>query len=190
MSDYDVLLVESGDLIVLSDPDVEVVTVWDEGVLVVQDTDIDVVTVAGDGWVVVQDVGAQGPPGPASEGNAERVEFRVEAGFDIPAFHVVVPRLAEGTVRLADNSVMSHIDRPMWLALTGALAGETFTVLAYGLIEHLAWTWVQGPIYLGEDGELTQTPPTSPDASFGAQLGYAVGAQCMFYERTAPILLI
>lgn len=189
MSDTAVLVVPGDDLVIIDGTTTDLLTVFDQGELAVIDADVDVVTIGGD-LVVVQDVGAQGPPGPDSGGAAERVEFSVEAGFDIPAFHVVVPRMVEGTVRLADNSVMSHIDRPMWLALTGALDGESLFVLSYGLIEHLAWAWVQGPIYLGEDGELTQTAPTAPGAMFSAQLGYAVGATCMFYERTAPVLLI
>lgn len=140
--------------------------------------------------VLVQGVGAQGPPGPPGPAETQRIEFDVTAGFDISAYHLVVPRIVEGTVRLADNSVMSHSGRPIWLALTSALTGEAFTVLAAGLVTNPAWAWAQAPIFLGENGELTQTPPAAPDASFSAQVGYAVGPASMFFERTAPILLI
>lgn len=139
--------------------------------------------------VVVQAVGAAGPPGPAgASGTMAQLEFRVIAGFDIPAWHLVVPRMVAGSVRLADNEVGAFVNRPIWLAMHSALAGEDLTVLANGVAANPGWAWTQGPIFLGVDGQLTQTPP-APPAVFSAQVGYSIGPTSMYLERFAPVLI-
>lgn len=162
--------------------------------IVTRGTDRNVITRTAAERITITAAGVQGPPGPqgppGADGSGSTTGFTVTAGFNIPAYHLVVPRLIEGTVRLADNSFLSHMSRPIWLALTSALAGETFQVIALGMVTNPSWTWAQAPIYLGENGELTQTPPTVPGASFSAQVGYAVGPTSMYFERTAPIQLI
>lgn len=139
--------------------------------------------------VLVQAVGAAGPPGPAgASGTMAQLEFSVVAGFDIAAFHLVVPRMVSPSVRLADNKVAAYVNRPLWLAMASALAGEALPVLANGVAVNPGWAWTQGPVFLGVDGQLTQTPP-APPAVFSAQVGYSIGPTSMYLERFAPVLI-
>jgi hypothetical protein len=142
--------------------------------------------------VVVRGLGLQGPPGPAGQDGASgsTLSFFVEAGFDLAPFHVVAPRMTDDSVRLASNDVIGYVDRPLWLTLAGALAGEQVLVLSEGRVDNGGWNWAQAPIYLGVNGQLTQTPPAAEDgAVFSAQLGYAIGPTSMYFERTAVVQL-
>lgn len=134
--------------------------------------------------VLIEYVMVPGPPGAKGDtglpGTTDHVTFNVEAGFTIPAYHIVVPRVLDESVRLADNQFLPHADRPYWLTLNAGLAGEQIQVLSTGLVENPAWSWTMGAIFLSAGGTMTQIAPGSPDL-FGVKLGHAVTSTAMFF---------
>lgn len=135
-------------------------------------------------------IGIPGRPGPpGADGISERVEFTVVAGFDLQAFRLVVPRVLAPNVRHALPNFLPHANRPLWLTLHAALAGEDVMVVSMGKIVNMAWDWVQGPIYLGLDGMLTQVTPTYPEVLFAVQIGYPVGPDSLFLEKSPAVVL-
>lgn len=185
-------------VVVVSDLTTSVVEV-EPSIVVTDSASTSVVTTSGDVIVLdgtgVQGVpgeqGIQGPPGiQGPAGTTDSVQFTVMAGFNISAYQVICPRISDASVRLASNDGPTDSNRPMWLALQSALATETLTALSTGRVDNSSWNWVQAAIYLGDDGSMTQTPPSSDDgALFSLQLGYAISATSMFFDRFTPIIL-
>lgn len=159
--------------------------------LVIHDVDLDILLIEEPSIVVVSDcVGVPGPPGPQGPpGVSERVEFTVEAGFDLQAYRLVVPRVQEPNVRHGLPDFLPHADRPLWITLHAALEGEDVLVVSEGCIENPAWAWVQAPIYLGADGTLTQVVPALPGSVFSTQVGFPVTATSMYLNPYPAIIL-
>lgn len=122
-----------------------------------------------------------GPGG--SGGSSERVEFTVIAGFNLQAFRLVVPRVQAPNVRHAMPNFLPHANRPLWMTLHAALAGEPVNVVSMGKVVNTNWDWMQGPIYLGLDGTLTQTIPEPPTFMFAVQVGFPVDPDSMYLEH-------
>lgn len=180
----------------MADDECDEVIYDDTDLVLVTDKDLDVSVVTDESLVVVSDCvgvpGAQGPAGPPGEGgggSGERIEFSVEAGLDLQAFRLVVPRMLEANVRHADPTFLPHSNRPLWITLHAALEGEMVQVVGEGMITNLGWSWTQDPIYLGPDGTLTQTVPTAPSAAFATQVGYPISPTTMYLSPTPAIEL-
>lgn len=122
-------------------------------------------------------------------GSGERVEFTVIAGFDVQAFRIVVPRVQEPNVRQAETTYLPHANRPLWLALHAALAGESLRVVSVGKVVNSGWNWIMAPIYVTDSGQLTQTPPEYPEALWTAQIGYPVDPDSLFIQQSSAVTL-
>ncbi len=68
-------------------------------------------------------------------------------------------------------------------------AGTSVEVLLLGPTVESSWLWVPGPVFLADDGLLTQVPPTSATAVFLAQVGVATAAQRLVVDRQPSIVL-
>lgn len=126
--------------------------------------------------------------GPGGSGTSERVEFTVVAGFDLQAFRLVVPRIQAPNVRQADPNYLPHANRPLWLTLHAALAGEPVHVVSTGKVVNSSWNWIMGPIYLGLDGTITQTPPEPPDVLWTVQIGFPVDPDSLYLEHFPAVV--
>ena len=98
-----------------------------------------------------------GPPGPA--GSAEAVPIIVAAGEDIGG-HRAVTFDALGQAILADHRTLIA-GAALAVSTQAAEEGAEIAVQASGVLEEPGWNWVPGPIYVGQAGVLTQSPPTS-----------------------------
>lgn len=104
--------------------------------------------------------------------------------------HRVVTSAADGTLGYASNTAAGHVHAPLWVTLGAVEAGAVAEVLAYGPLSEPSWAWTPGgPLYLGLDGILTQTPPATPAALFLAQVAVATGATAIFVDRQPSISL-
>lgn len=65
-------------------------------------------------------------------------------------------------------------------------AGELVVVQFRDVVEELSWNWMVGPVFLGVNGILTQTPPTSGCVM---EIGSAISATKILLERESPIFL-
>lgn len=87
----------------------------------------------------------------------------------------------------ASASDVTQFGSVVGVSLTAALVGAQITYRETGPIDETSWTWTPGqPVYLVEDGQLSQTePPTG----FIQPLGTAVTATRILLGRFPPVLL-
>jgi hypothetical protein len=91
----------------------------------------------------------------------------------------------DGNYASKDNSA----DKFSILGVTqGAVSsGHTTTATTFGAITEPTWTWTPGlPVFLGTNGLLTQTAPTT---GFRIIIGRAITATTMFVDISEPIVL-
>jgi hypothetical protein len=132
--------------------------------------------------------GVPGPPGAAAD-VAGQLRATAPAGADLSGHRLVTPQ-ADGTLRYLSNADAADLGAPCWLTVGSALAGTDAVVLVYGAITEPSWSWTSGPLYLGADGLLTQTPPTAPSAAFIVSVGYATAPTSIFLSPQPAISLI
>lgn len=133
----------------------------------------------------IVELGQQGPPGrPGEPGPAGGASVQRTAGSGLSALRAVYE--LDGLVRAlgADDAV--HIDLLLGITLTAAQAGEPVNVQRLGAIEDSGWNWVPGRVFLGANGALTQTPPTS---GFDVLIGSATSPTRIELNLQDPISL-
>lgn len=123
-----------------------------------------------------------GPPG--LPGSSEVIGITVTAGEAIGG-HRAVTFDAAGEAVLADHRTLAA-GAALALSTHAASSGADLTVQASGPIEEPGWSWQPGPIYVGQDGVLTQTPPTS---GVLAQIGSALGPSKMIVAAGMAIAI-
>jgi hypothetical protein len=147
----------------------------------VEDPSIEMST--SDDTIIIEAVaGITGAPGPVV------TQFLVTAGMVLSGHRVVRPQF-DGTVVYADNTDLTDAHRPLWLTLGAALLGGQVLVQSYGPVEEPSWSWTDGAIFLGTNGQLTQTVPTSP-AAFLIQVAAPDEPTKLFYDPRDPIALV
>lgn len=101
----------------------------------------------------------QGPTGPKGDTGEIGGVYPFTAAENINS---TVPVLTDalGNVIKASNLNPTHAGRVFGITVSSALAGETVNIRMLGLLESPTWTFVAGPIFLG-DGVVTQTPPST-----------------------------
>lgn len=104
--------------------------------------------------------------------------------------HCVVMPVSATDVDYADNTTWPHARAPLWLTMGAALLGTEVTVLGSGVIVEPSWSLSVGPVYLGHNGLLTQTPPTALlGALFLAVVGFALNATTLQFNPQPAIAL-
>jgi hypothetical protein len=127
--------------------------------------------------------GPPGPPGPAGG-------YAVGTAAAALSGHRVVTASADGTWRYASNDNLADFAAPLWVTTGAVDAGEQGEAVILGPMTEPSWSWTPGPVFLGANGVLTQTPPAAPAAAFLAQIGYATSATGLFVDRNPSIKLI
>lgn len=128
-----------------------------------------------------EQVGSAGvlpPPVPAAGLSAVR-----PAGETISALRVVYESL--GAVYLLDPS-SAFVDQMLGLSVTAGAPGALISVQRSGTIDQLAWTWTEGLVFLGPNGVLTQTPPTT---GWELVVGFASSPTRLTLDFDEPVLL-
>lgn len=92
--------------------------------------------------------------------SAPYISVSLIAGINI-SIHKVVQPVGDGTVIYADNRQIPQVGRTLGISYISALAGDVVPIVTSGEINEPTWNWNPGEVYLGIDGGLTQTPPTS-----------------------------
>lgn len=130
--------------------------------------------------------GTQGPPGPRGEiGPSGGSAFTRIAGTAISAL-VAVYELPDSTVWPLSADDDDHIDLLAGITLTGASAGAEVTVQRSGPLDAAGLNLQQGRVWLGMNGQLTQTPPVTGNDTL---LGYATAEQRLYIDISETILL-
>ncbi len=106
------------------------------------------------------------------------------AGTNLSALRAVYER--DGAVYTLSADDALNIDLLLGITLTAAQAGDPVNVQQLGAIEDGGWNWMPGRVYLGSEGALTQTPPTS---GFDVLIGSATSATRITLNLQDPISL-
>ena len=124
--------------------------------------------------------GPQGVPGPPGSG--------VVAGTAAEALggHRMV-RGARDALTYATNTDASHADDIQGLTLGAAAAGAGVLLQRAGDVTEPSWSWTpETPVFLGPNGQLTQTPPDD-SAAFTLCVGFAATPTTLVLRFEAPI---
>ncbi|PKM30241.1 MAG: hypothetical protein CVV07_07435 [Gammaproteobacteria bacterium HGW-Gammaproteobacteria-11] len=143
------------------------------------------VTVDAEPDVIVITDGEQGPPGVTGEpGPAGGSAIQRVAGVAISALQVVYE--ASGAVYPLSYLDDENIEFLLGIALTAADQGNPLNIQRSGVVNDSAWSWTPGPVWLGANGALTQTPPSD---GFDVAIGVAVSATRLNLNLQFPIEL-
>jgi len=112
--------------------------------------------------------GIQGIPGPAGGST-----IQVVAGETLSGHRAI--RLSHGLAYTCDAANLAHAGTGIGVSTGAALIGETVNVQTLGTLNEPSWTWNDGPIYVGNNGQLTQ----SITGLFMQQMGVATNATAM-----------
>lgn len=110
------------------------------------------------------------------------------AGVNLSGHRMVLLDASRNAI-YADNTTAAHAVQVYGLTKTAALTGESVEIVRNVEVLEPTWSWTHGgAIYLGANGLLTQTPPTSP-AVFSLCVGFATASNRMFVSIGTPIFL-
>jgi hypothetical protein len=133
----------------------------------------------------VVSVGYVGPPGPA--GAQTRDDLVVSES--VPAYRAVAGD-GLGTLSLASNTNAAHRDCVLGVTETAAIAGDAVRMRWSGTISFAGWSWTpQTPIFVGNNGQLTQVAPASP-ALFSQVIAVALTATSIEVRLREPITIL
>lgn len=92
-----------------------------------------------------------------------------------------------GKVDYADSSVVSHAGKVVGLITQGAVTNGTVQIIPLGVVMDSQWTWdpTKPDLYLGTEGRLTQTLPTS---GFINRVGTVCTSTIVLIKVETPII--
>lgn len=130
--------------------------------------------------------GEQGVPGPG--GVATRVVVSAVTGEAINATSLVY-QAADNRVFNADNTVLSHADKILGVALQSVISGGTVDVLLFGQFVDTAFSIYPNDslLYLNGLGIISATPPTT---GFSVAVGKHTDASTFNVDLRTPIFLV
>ena len=115
---------------------------------------------------------------------AKLQEITATAATAIGTFRAVAFR-PDDQVELADHDTPAHLSRLAGITLNAVSAGTPSRICVEGTLSHSGWQWTPGaPVFVGRNGELTQSPPTS---GFLQHLGFALGRDSLLVQVERPI---
>ena len=110
------------------------------------------------------------------------------AGANLSGHRMVLLDASRNAI-YADNATGTHAAQVLGMTKGAATLGTQVEVLRNVEVLEPTWSWIHGgAIYLGANGLLTQTPPTSP-AVFSLCVGFATASNRMFVSIGTPIFL-
>ena len=125
--------------------------------------------------------GADGAPGVAGG-----VVVLCTAGEALGGHRGVVLNASAEAV-YASNAVPAHLHKVLGLTTGAVIIGAEATVQTGGEMTEPTWAWtLDAPIFLGENGLLTQTPPVS---GFLLVVAFPVTATKIFIKLREPLAL-
>lgn len=105
------------------------------------------------------------------------------AGETLSGHRAVI--LDGGELFYADKDDLNHLHIVRGVTTRASLAGAEGHITVYGWLAEAGWNWTPGlPIYVGNNGVLTQTPPTT---GFRLIIAVAYNATTIFINPKEPI---
>lgn len=144
----------------------------------------EIVEVSGEQVVIIEpsSVGLQGPPG--QPGDLIVTDYL--AGEALGGHRCVIVRM-DNKVYYGDHSNLSHFNRVLGITTGAAAKDDPASVRVGGEMTEPSWNWdLDKFIYLGSNGLLTQTPPTT---GFLLELGWPINRTTMMVDIKQPVFL-
>lgn len=117
----------------------------------------------------------------------ERTAFTMVAETNLNGLRVVAGSDSFiGQAVYADHNNIPQASKVLGITRSAVLAGNSVEVIDGGSINDPSWNWIDGPIFLGTDGKLTQSAPT---VGFVLTVGKAVSANRISLNMERPIIL-
>lgn len=85
-------------------------------------------------------------------------ELSLVAGTNLSALRAVTTN-GSGEAVYASNDTLSNA-QVVGLTVNAANSGNNVTIKTNGVITDASWNWTKGTVYLGTNGQLTQTAPS------------------------------
>lgn len=125
--------------------------------------------------------GEQGPPGPAGGTLLEKIADQPLGG------HRIVRATSATTCDYADSRDFEQGDDVLGLTLGATSTGAVAYIVNGAEVVEPSWAWTPlEPLFLYQDGLLTQTPP-GPDAAFSLVVGFATSPTSAMIRVETPI---
>ena len=125
-------------------------------------------------------IGPQGPPGAGTA-------FPTTAGEEIQAYDAVY--VENDLAFIASNDDSLHFLSFAGLAAVGASITDPIDIITDGLAVNPAWSWTANQeVFLGTNGQLTQTPPDPISSNYRIVVGEVVASDRIIVRISEPIL--
>ncbi len=121
--------------------------------------------------------------------SADRVEsISVIAGAALGGHRIVYLDSAH-EAQYASNQTTDHALTSLGMTLGAVAENDTVEVQRSGEVVEPTWSWTLNvPVYLGDNGQLTQTPPTTP-ALFQRIIGFPTAATKLYLSFREPVFI-
>lgn len=142
--------------------------------------------------VEVKARGPQGPKGDKGDAGDSNTIVTMTAGSALGGHRIVAQSPTNNnTVVYADPANSAHANLVFGMTLNAVNSGGSVDVAVCGEFTEPTWNWTLGlPIFLSQNGTLTQTVPTSSVADFSLVVGFPITPTKMFVNIREPIFLI
>lgn len=87
-------------------------------------------------------------------------------------------------ITYADKDIPEHAGLVFGVTKGASSTGEMAHVQIHGMMTEPSWNWTPGPVFLGNNGMLTQDLPTT---GFTLQVGSATSPQTLFINIQTPV---
>ena len=121
--------------------------------------------------------------GEGGGGGDASFDYAATAGENMGAYKLV--RIALGTVYLADKDNVAYVQDTLGLTTTVSTTGNPVTIQTSGEVTDVGWAWAAGSVFMGDSGELTQTPST---VGILQKIGTVLTATSILIDIDDPIL--
>ena len=136
--------------------------------------------------------GPQGPKGDKGDTGSNNTVVTMVAGSALGGHRIVAQSpISDNTVVYADATIHAHANLVFGLTLNAASESGSVDVAVTGEFTEPSWNWTLGaPIFLSQNGTLTQAVPTASVADFSLVVGFPITPTKMFVNIREPIFLI
>lgn len=187
-TDMETLVLEGGDILIVEEGDIEVVSVAEQGVPGIQGPQGQQGIQGIQGEQGIQgDKGDKGDQGP--RGQSGGISYDYPAAIHLSG-HRMVTLNESGAAIYASNEIFTHANRVVGMTTNAAVQGDQVTIQKFGELTEPTWNWqLDKPVYLAADGFLTQEPPAQP-AKFSLVVGFPISINTVFVNLQLPIILL
>jgi len=151
-------------------------------IIIQPDPDLLVIEQEGETVSIIIDTGQEGPPGPPGPAGDGSTITKI-ASTSIGGHRVVIASGSSGAA-IADKDTPDHMHRVIGITKGAANSGSQVEIAGAGEMTEPSWSWSVGPVWLGSNGLMTQTPPTT---GFLLMIGTAIAPTVLMIKIGAPI---